>query len=300
MQSKNEMMAAPSDIFKVDQIEELLSSELSYLNSLRTLQSVLDRSRGNIVPQLSACIGEFITISETLVENLFALKNTDLSEDERNQLRKERTGILKLFFIFYQNYAPLFDKIIRLTNNPDGPFAKLIEEVYLQDKIGLASILIMPVQRGPRYVLLLRDALKAIDKIATKSSSKSDLPLSEEDTVLPISKKQLSEMQRLLEACEEQMKEANAKMPSYDPKKQEVRPYQFGDYTCSALAYFGLYSFESEDELLLKEKVVVVPTDELLDEDSFILLEVDESTKGKDSVEEKTEIEKVENSSMPI
>lgn len=259
-------MGKAADIFKVEEIKELLETESNYLNSLKNLQSVLDRSEGNIIPQIKNSIDSFIAVSEKLVENLTALKNLELDDDERARLSKERVGLLKLFFIHYNNYAPVFDQTTHLSMKAKGHFADLIKEVYNVDKVGLSGLLIAPIQRGPRYILLLKGALARISKDPSKS----------------LEDNQIEEMDDLLKHCQKEMALANAKMPSYDPGIGEVRSYKFGDYTCSALTYLGLWSTETTKDSVFSEPVKISAHSLLPEADGgFVMLACEKSDIGE-------------------
>eukprot|EP00005_Dracoamoeba_jomungandri_P014142 CAMPEP_0174279710 /NCGR_PEP_ID=MMETSP0439-20130205/62183_1 /TAXON_ID=0 /ORGANISM="Stereomyxa ramosa, Strain Chinc5" /LENGTH=240 /DNA_ID=CAMNT_0015372259 /DNA_START=126 /DNA_END=844 /DNA_ORIENTATION=+ len=68
---------------------------------------------------------------------------------------------LKLYIEYVNNY-PL--AITRLGKFSNSKFSSLLEKQKKESKInlGLGALLIMPVQRGPRYELLLRDLLKSL------------------------------------------------------------------------------------------------------------------------------------------
>lgn len=181
----------PNKFVKV--IDELIHTESSYGLALQALIKVGEKLRNNrdallegVSPKSKKACGKAMKAMQPLLEDLVRLKQ--LSDD---LLKKFLTAsnpedIARAFqenkeLLAYFGKAPLImEKYKQIAAKGGEEFQKKIKELLIQesDHSLVESILIMPVQRLPRYQLLLNECIKAIpDRQQVKASFEEALEI---------------------------------------------------------------------------------------------------------------------------
>ncbi|XP_065187088.1 uncharacterized protein LOC135817776 [Sycon ciliatum] len=152
-------------------LQTLLDTEMKYVGSLRTL-----------VRDYFSQLKRNSYIESALVEEIFfQIPVINLCHKRFNQQLRERAdkwhsqtvlgdiflqsfskGILSHAYTAYINHFLQMKDTLRTAIAQRPSFAKFLEQVSREseDKLTLSDLLIMPVQRIPRYVLILKDLLK--------------------------------------------------------------------------------------------------------------------------------------------
>jgi serine/threonine protein kinase/Holliday junction resolvase RusA-like endonuclease len=171
-------------------VSELLNTEEDYLKNLKTLYNELENIRKNILPKdrlkndvvlqqdltvFMGGISTLIDISESVISGVKSpathsggkFNLSSLTKDQANVLVGwfETLGSVKQSIVYGQCnslFARLRDTIPALKGYAkDGP----LDKAFRQDKgagKGVDSFLVMPVQRQPRYVMLLTELAKEL------------------------------------------------------------------------------------------------------------------------------------------
>lgn len=198
-------------------IKEMIETEITYNKGLTLLKSALDiksnYENSLLLKQFIDPITRLKEISDKLLLNSQKTINSELSEINHNLLRTQRTQLLKAFFQAYQSYAPLYEQFLKeQKNNPDQ--FTIIDQYIRKNNTNLLNLeahLVMPVQRGPRYAMLVH---------ATKDNTEH---LETENLIA------FEQLHSLIKGC---LQHINSTMPS------EQRGYQFGDISKSIWEYF--------------------------------------------------------------
>jgi hypothetical protein len=147
-------------------IREMVETEKTYNIALTLLHSALsikDNVKGNkLLLEFEKIVTILKTISDTLL--LHAIKAVDITvtEDAHRSFRTQRTQLLKAFFEAYKPYAQLFNQYLSESANNQEPF-KAINLYLIKNsaaRLDLASHLVQPIQRGPRYAMLVNATRK--------------------------------------------------------------------------------------------------------------------------------------------
>lgn len=149
-------------------IREMIETEKTYNNALTLLVSAFDveeNINGNLLliefkRQISILKG----ISDAILQQAENAVNPTASESEHRAFRSQRTQLLKAFFSSYQSYAEIYSQFAAESRENPEQFRVLSNYIDLQTKtttrLGISDLLIMPVQRGPRYSLLVKEVRK--------------------------------------------------------------------------------------------------------------------------------------------
>ena len=148
-------------------IQEIISTEQTYNESLDLLAKAFSYDDEQVkqnptLLQLQTLITQLKDISDRLLANIIPALSQGIDDADRLKLKIQRTQLLKLFFVAYQGYPVLFEAYH--SQCPENP--RLFEglEKFIRrestKKFKLADYLIEPFQRGPRYKLLVSEALK--------------------------------------------------------------------------------------------------------------------------------------------
>ena len=202
-------------------IEEILTTEQTYNECLTRLEKAFSQPSligdNKLLQEIAPIITYFKGISDKLLENTTTAINVAMDDTMRVELRAQRKQFLKAFATVLTTYMPLFDQYTQqsVANKQFEAMDSFIR-TNNPNRLGLADHLITPVQRGPRYKMLL----EATKKLTTH-----------------LEDKHLEELTALEETISEGLKEANASMPT--PTKSNSRwglgNYKFGDLTRYAL-----------------------------------------------------------------
>ncbi|MCC5791871.1 MAG: hypothetical protein JJT82_04575 [Legionellaceae bacterium] len=203
------------------QLQELLESERRYAASLELLKDTLSHAQGHYSSQLLPIITELRQTAVDIIENLqqtLALLERDSNDSNqpedaslRLKLGIQRVMLVRDFFAQLTHYSPLFTEITNAQKESPELFTQLNAHIIKTDKMGIDSLLMQPIQRGPRYQLLLKEILKFMQ----------DHPESAD-------KRQMEMVTGILETVQEKLQDVNAQTPD---SKAVNKPYQFGDYT---------------------------------------------------------------------
>lgn len=202
-------------------IQEMLGTETTYNNGLGLLQTALrvELNNGNneFLKKIETQINELKTISDQLLVNVRNATSQKIDDVERNTLRAERIQLLKSFFNAYQEYTPLYNQYTQLRKDNPSQFNRINGDIKSNNpnKLGLQDLLVSPVQRGPRFALLLDATLKNNDFIEEES---------------------LIELKKTKELISQLLIDSNSSQGSHTIEKNPG--YQFGDVTRSLFSFF--------------------------------------------------------------
>lgn len=154
-------------------IEELYSTEVTYVEQLQALETLYIeplKKQVNILPLaksdiLFSNITSIKTINESFLKEL-----KELVESEKKE-HQEVGQILCDFFPFigmYSDYAKFHSEAVTLLEkllspNGNSKFRQFCANAAVQPQskmLNLASLLIVPIQRVPRYLMLLKEIIK--------------------------------------------------------------------------------------------------------------------------------------------
>lgn len=149
-------------------LQELVSSERSYVNALDVLVNKFARPLKT--SDKNGCTAQQSALMFSNVEILYSFHKKFVVELEAS-VEKERVGEIFLkyadFFKMYTQYLNSYEKSMGEINKCSGnkAFRSFIDSVRKDPavKLDLMSYLIMPVQRIPRYELLIRELIKSIE-----------------------------------------------------------------------------------------------------------------------------------------
>jgi hypothetical protein len=232
-------------------IEELLTTEKTYNAELTRLALVLGSKfvkTENFLRKFCEPVVELKDLSDRLLKNINSAIDGDISERERGILREDRPRLIERFFKVLVTYALLYDEFCKIQKNaPD--FQEIEGELKrLSNGLGLLPHLITPIQRGPRYKLL-------ISEIQKLNTSLEDTHRSECDEVVKTLSTNLTKVNSAMEKKEPEKtgyqfgdvsRFLYAKIVGTEPEtkaeptqtKNDSKPYRFGDYTREFFAGF--------------------------------------------------------------
>ena len=164
----------PEKLNKV--LEELMQTESSYNQTLKTMLQVcikLQNNREELIAQVSAesqeacrkAIKEMQHLSEVVV-GLSQISDDFLNKFHSASKPEEIAGVFqenKKSLDYFKKAASIVKKYQKIAAKGGEEFKKIIQDLLLQESHHplFESLLITPVQRLPRYQLLLTECLKA-------------------------------------------------------------------------------------------------------------------------------------------
>jgi hypothetical protein len=292
--------------------QEMLDTERSYNGALNLLGLALLMDtlvqEDPVLLELKKIIPILTDISNGLLKNAESTVSPELSEPERNMLKVQRTQLLTAFFKVYKDYATIFDNYLAANNayalkyasNPEqNPFHKI--DTYLVrfgNKLGLGAHLIQPIQRGPRYSLLVKEAAKTV--------APEDESFNELDALQRLISAQLFEINSSMSPTAQTEGYWFGKItytllfgePGKTPVKPEpipakieeneaeaeaeaaAEPYRFGDYTRNFL--WGKPKANASQSRAASSVPVEKPSEDIIDEFTIIDGENEANTKPED------------------
>lgn len=197
-------------------ISEMIKTEITYNDALTLMEQALSHEdiigSSSFLQALKAPVSELKLISDLLLINGTKGIELEITDEQHTALRIQRTQLLSRFFLTYKIYAQLFNSYVtEFQSNPDQ-FKNI--DAYLREhtpnNLNFESHLIMPVQRGPRYSMLVA---------AAKANTKHLHP------------ENLDEFNELELQFRELLKSINSKIDSPSTNDR----YWFGKYTCEFL-----------------------------------------------------------------
>lgn len=217
--------------------KEMVMTEMSYNKSLTLLDLVLhhhDVSANKVLATMKPLIAALKTISDNLLANVEEAVKTDTTDGPK--LREQRRQLITAFFTAYKSYAGLYQQFSEAYQKDRSQFKELIayirgeQRLTTQENPGLADAilglidlekpldlqahLIQPIQRGPRYLLLIG----ATEKLNSN-----------------LDETNINELKRLKEIVADFLFSVNANVP----KNNSEKPYEFGDYSKALLDWIA-------------------------------------------------------------
>lgn len=286
--------------------QEMLDTERSYNDALNLLGLALLMDtlvqEEPVLMELRKIIPILKDISDGLLKNAENTVDPRLSDSDRNVLKVQRTQLLTAFFKVYKDYATIFDNYLAANNayalkyasNPEqNPFHKI--DTYLMrfgNKLGLGAHLIQPIQRGPRYSLLVKEAAKSV--------SPEDESFNELDALQRLISTQLFEINSAMAPTAQTEGYWFGKItytllfgePGKTPVKPEpipakveeseaeAAPYRFGDYTRNFL--WGKPKANASPSVAASSVPIEKPSEDIIDEFTIVDGENEENTKPED------------------
>eukprot|EP01091_Cochliopodium_minus_P007435 TRINITY_DN17324_c0_g1_i1.p1 TRINITY_DN17324_c0_g1~~TRINITY_DN17324_c0_g1_i1.p1 ORF type:complete len:459 (+),score=115.53 TRINITY_DN17324_c0_g1_i1:38-1414(+) len=151
-------------------IEEILKTEQSYVNSLvvfaeRILKPLIEEWGKPVQKQtlleLRNKIEAVYVVNYTLLDQLEEIGNKGNLSDNVGEVFKKLIPFLKMYSEYTICYEKTLPFISKITVDPSFiKFYSNLRETFKEIKLDFSSYSIVPVQRIPRYELLLRELLK--------------------------------------------------------------------------------------------------------------------------------------------
>ncbi len=147
-------------------VEEMITTERSYNQALGLLAEALNIEKNvkdnPFLLELKITIGILKNISDALLKHAEKAVDPLVSETEHKAYRTQRLQLVQAFFLAYQNYSPLYERYLVESRKYPAAFKDLEEylDTHSTSRLDLASYLIQPIQREPRYSLLIKETKK--------------------------------------------------------------------------------------------------------------------------------------------
>ena len=197
-------------------IEEMFKSEQSYNDSLVFLGEVL--SQDNLVKgipvllELKSIVPQLRAISDQLLANAKDVFKPETTPSQLNALGVQRTQLLKAFFELYPKCSNLYTDYLEQEKAKSESF-KAIKD-YVDEKsparLSFSMYIIQPVQRGPRYPMLISAAIDYNEKLSEGHESK-------------LSKEKVEELIATRKIVQIKLVEANLSTPVVQGSQPEKR-----------------------------------------------------------------------------
>ncbi|XP_041048279.1 FYVE, RhoGEF and PH domain-containing protein 3-like isoform X1 [Carcharodon carcharias] len=229
-QSETIKCTEPEKLFKI--ANELLLTEEAYVKRLHLLDQVFCAKLNEAgIPQ-DAITGIFSNISSIYCFHgkflLPGLKTRIKEEWDKNPRIGDILQKLAPFLKMYGEYVKNFDRAMDLVNSwtqRSSQFKSIIQEIQKQDVCGNLTLqhhMLEPVQRIPRYELLLKDYLKKLpeDSLDRKDAEKSLELISTAANHSNVAIRKMEKMHKLLEVYERLGGEADIVNPANELIKE--------------------------------------------------------------------------------
>jgi len=166
-ESENDMKAKQSRMMA---IMELYQTEITYVNSMKVLikyyMNPLNPKNNKILT-----LQQYNTIFPKVIKTIYEFNKKFLKDIEKVCSNDDDTDSIGDIFLEYCNYFKLYQtymnnhehaiKILSEVQKGNNKFVKYCDKIQIHtDNNILASYLILPIQRIPRYVLLLKQIIK--------------------------------------------------------------------------------------------------------------------------------------------
>ncbi|EHL32639.1 RhoGEF domain-containing protein [Legionella drancourtii] len=221
-----------NDVFK-----EMVMTEMTYNKSLTLLDLILhnhDVNDKQVLSTIKPLVAALKTISDKLLTNVEEAVKTETTDGPK--LREQRRQLITAFFNAYKSYAGLYQQFSeaykkdrsqfkeisayirgdqRLESEENPELAnKILELIERKKPLDLQAHLIQPIQRGPRYLLLLN----ATEKLNSN-----------------VDETNIQELKKLKNIVADFLFSVNANIP----KNNSEKPYEFGDYSKALLDWIA-------------------------------------------------------------
>ncbi|MCE3046011.1 RhoGEF domain-containing protein [Legionella sp. 16cNR16C] len=225
-------------------LAELFKTEETYRNKLIFLVSVFSRAgligANPVLNRFKQLLPRLVDISMRLDTNvtkgleisqkIAAGETISLEEQETlDSLREARQQLLIKYFLLYAEYAKNYAAFAQQAGNPQA-FKALKDYVYASNTQGfcLSDYLIEPVQRGPRYDILIKNIIEYNQSAKVNPSVK-------------LNEKQIEQFQKMSAHIKHCASEANKATTEMTPaEKPDEKPgYKFGDISKAGWAFAG-------------------------------------------------------------
>lgn len=256
METKSEKTIIDNNV-----IREMIETEKTYNMALTLLEKALnikDNVKENgLLLKLKGSVDRLKNISDMFLTHAIKAIDPSVTEEGHRALRLQRVQLLKAFFEAYKPYAALYHQYIAESSINQEPFKAI--NLYLQNnsaaRLDLASHLIQPLQRGPRYSMLA-DATKKMHANLTETN--------------------ILEFAALKALIASSLDSINSELPPSKPG------YKFGDFSRRLLGALSAAVENKSDASSSKDKV-----DEKLDEE-FLVVDLDDVKDAPKDVNKKT------------
>ncbi|MFJ1269348.1 RhoGEF domain-containing protein [Legionella lytica] len=202
--------------------QESMKTEQSYNQTLTLLENAFDKSdvrKNQNLSDFKKLIPPLKVISDQLLSNV--IKAVDVSTTDGSVLRQQRQQLITAFFKAYKDYVQAYNSFC-VASKKEPEYAAVISHLGKHD---LESLLIQPIQRGPRYMLLINETVK-------NNKGVDETNLNELDVLLSIVKEFLVSINQ------------SANVP-----KSNTKEYEFGDYTKALMDWAAAVTVQHEDNL---------------------------------------------------
>ncbi|XP_051164499.1 putative protein tag-52 [Leptopilina boulardi] len=159
---QNQTVNRKRESLRSQAIQEILSSEVTYL---RNLEIIMEYFMHPIYQRQLLCYSSYTTLFEN-IETLYNV-NAELLKELKQDPENVASAFCKLapFFKLYSVYAYNYKRALELLQEIQQNDVKTTEFIASQEtrpEVGnkLSSLLITPIQRVPRYKLLLKEVLR--------------------------------------------------------------------------------------------------------------------------------------------
>lgn len=200
--------------------QESIKTEQHYNNTLTLLETAFGACDVSNNPNLSnfkRLITPLKVISDQLLANV--LTAVDVSTTDGSILREQRKQLITAFFKAYKDYAQSYNDFCAVTKK-SPEHAAVASHLGKQ---GLESLLIQPIQRGPRYMLLIAETAK-------NNKHVDETNLNELDTLLSIVKDFLASINQ-----------------NVDTPKSTNKEYELGDHTKALIDWVATVTKNHEE-----------------------------------------------------
>ncbi|KAH3762712.1 Guanine exchange factor for Rac 30 [Pelomyxa schiedti] len=211
-------------------IDEVLESEEIYVSSLETLINIFmkplqgkDFCSRTQLQQIFSQVEIIKNYNNALLRQLRTAVQTDPESPKLGPTFLFICGFLKVYNIYVSNYETAVNTLTEMQKN-SPEFVEWLETTQKKPEcqnLDIYSFLIQPVQRIPRYVMLLQTLSKASSLIDETLRSISSTPPAENDDVKKL-RMALTQMQSVADVINEKKKEAESQLKVRDIAKKLV------------------------------------------------------------------------------
>lgn len=167
-------------------IIEMLESEQRYNEKLVFLLAFLTQEelvQGTVLAGVKDTVSQLIATSDNLIKNVneasqYINQEAETDTTHRNILKIQRTQLIRAFFTLYPTYNTLFTDFSKEAKASPERYKNIKKTLELNSKATLESFLVAPVQRGPLYSLLVKEAI-AYNERAREGSKLSETQIAD-------------------------------------------------------------------------------------------------------------------------